>query len=153
MYVILFCSNTVEKILWVIFLHNSDHYIMADSKVMVHEIASTTNADDYSRHSVSSISTITPQTCVLYQDSIKIPPGLVLRYQRVYLWDYRQLPSNCKWSYPPSNIPLCVPVVKELNICTNYWKPISENQSTINTVKRYAYVEPDPTLIVKLWTN
>ena len=95
--------------------------------MMVHEITSTTNADDYSTHSVPSTSTITPPTYVLYKDNMKIPPGLVLKYPGVHLWDCRQLPSNCKWSYPPSSVPLCVPAVKELNICTNCWKPISEN--------------------------
>ena len=123
---------------------------MADSKVMVHEITSTTNADDHSTHSVQSIITIMPSTHVLYQDNIKIPPGLVLKYPKVHLWDCRQLPSNHKWSYPPSNIPLCVPAVKELNNCINCRKPITENQSIINTVKKCAYVESDPTLIVKL---
>ena len=123
---------------------------MADFKVMVHEITSTTNIGNYSTHSVPSTSTITPPTCVLYQYNLQTPSGLVLRYPKLHLWDCIQLPSNCKWSYPPSNIPLCVPAVKELNFCINCWKPITENQSTINTVKKYAYVEPDPTLIVKL---
>ena len=74
----------------IIFLHNSDHYIMADSKVMVHEITSTTNADDYSTHSVAKYQhNLTPPTYVLYEDNVKILPGLVLKYPMVHLWDCR----------------------------------------------------------------
>ena len=121
---------------------------MAKSRVMVHEITSTTNADDHTTHSAPSTSTITPPNVMNNEQVIKIPPGLVLKYPKVHLWDCTQLPTKCKWSHHPNNIPLCVPAVKELNICASCWKPIAENQSTINTVKKYAYV--DPTLIVKL---
>ena len=124
---------------------------MADSKVMIHEITSITNADDHSTHSVPSSSTITPPIYVLYQDNIKIPSGLVLKYQRVCVCgiaDSYHPAVNVHTHHLTSH---CVfQVVKELNICTNCWKPISENQSTINTVKKYAYVESNPTLIVKL---
>ena len=133
------------------FLHNSDLHNMAESKVMVHEITSTTNADDHSTHSNPSTSAITlPPYVMNNKQVIKIPPGLVLKYPNVHLWDCTQLPTNCKWSYQLNNIPLCVPTVKELNICTNCQKPVTEGQLAINTMKKYAYVEPDLTLIVKL---